>query len=541
MQISQRRERRRPELSAVFASLPTSGSNSMPATPLPSSSPWLPDLKEEESSEQLESGNDVSIEVQRSSSLKSHRRSHFLHRQHSLDGLSHAIPTASTHKYLTIGTSRPTSFPATAHSRSPSVSPVSPVPTSHPPSGTRSKFTSLSTARHPLSLPALNYALENTLSTKRYTCSHLLALRFEDESDDDSYWEDVRSVMSLLTTSFADVTARLSEALDERERIRIQDETPSPESLAAIGGHSRRVSSMDGVVMDDAIGSAILKRIADKNRKTKKISKTMEQLLNFAPVPTHLTKFAEHVDAMATALNDAQEQLAACVESLMNQPRDTESDSRVHHSALQSYENLRRELGAALRECERGRERLFDLTYCPTSGDDHDNDEEDVPGLVQDNGDESDKRDSASSFGEHSLSFEHHLPLVAIVDNSGDDFIDDANPHLLLSTSSSHLPPPGIEQVFESDAGTRVGIFSRERSKLSREERIRIAKRAREVGKPLINNNMPFNLQDLEGAQDAMGQERSGPSPEVVQELKDVLWKVGEKRRKMTENLDNTS
>jgi hypothetical protein len=164
-----------------------------------------------------------------------------------------------------------------------------------------------------------------------------------------------------------------------------------------------------------------------------------------------------------------------------------------------------------------------------------------VPGLVHDNGDESDKRDSASSFGEHSLSFEHHLPLVAIVDNSGDDFIDDANPHLLLSTSSSHLPPPGIEQVFESDAGTRVGIFSRERSKLSREERIRIAKRAREVGKPLINNNMPFNLQDLEGAQDAMGQERSGPSPEVVQELKDVLWKVGEKRRKMTENLDNTS
>jgi hypothetical protein len=51
---------------------------------------------------------------------------------------------------------------------------------------------------------------------------------------------------------------------------------------------------------------------------------------------------------------------------------------------------------------------------------------------------------------------------------------------------------------------------------------------------------MPFNLQDLKGAQDAMGQERPWPSPEVVQELKDVLWKVGEKRRKMTENLDNT-
>jgi hypothetical protein len=54
----------------------------------------------------------------------------------------------------------------------------------------------------------------------------------------------------------------------------------------------------------------------------------------------------------------------------------------------------------------------------------------------------------------------------------------------------------------------------------------------REGGKPLTNNNMPFNLQDLKGAQDAMEQERSGPSPEVVQVLKEVLWKVGRRGRR---------
>jgi hypothetical protein len=157
----------------------------------------------------------------------------------------------------------------------------------------------------------------------------------------------------------------------------------------------------------------------------------------------------------------------------MNQPTTTEGAS-----FCVVVKSLRRESSVALRECERRRERLFDLTYSPTSGNDQDNDEEDMPGLMQDIGDESDIRDSASSFGEHSLSFEHHLPLVAIVANNGDNFIDDANAHLLLSTPSSHLLPLEIEQVFASDAGSKAGIFFWERSKLSREERIKIAMKA---------------------------------------------------------------
>jgi hypothetical protein len=92
-----------------------------------------------------------------------------------------------------------------------------------------SRFTLLQTSRHPLSISALNLALQGALSAKRYTCSHLLALRFEEEEE---YWEDVRSVMTLLTTSLADATERLMEALDEAERRRIKDETPSLPSLS---------------------------------------------------------------------------------------------------------------------------------------------------------------------------------------------------------------------------------------------------------------------------------------------------------------------
>ena len=48
-----------------------------------------------------------------------------------------------------------------------------------------SRFTLLQTSRHPLSISALNLALRGALSAKRYTCSHLLALRFEEEEE---YW-----------------------------------------------------------------------------------------------------------------------------------------------------------------------------------------------------------------------------------------------------------------------------------------------------------------------------------------------------------------
>ena len=63
-----------------------------------------------------------------------------------------------------------------------------------------SKFTKPQPSRHPLSHSALNHSLQNTLAARRHACSHLLALRFGDD-EDDGYWEDVRSVMGLLSSA----------------------------------------------------------------------------------------------------------------------------------------------------------------------------------------------------------------------------------------------------------------------------------------------------------------------------------------------------
>ncbi|THH15524.1 hypothetical protein EW146_g4961, partial [Bondarzewia mesenterica] len=83
--------------------------------------------------------------------------------------------------------------------------------------------------------------------------------------------------------------------------------------------------------------------------------------------------------------------------------------------------------------------------------------------------------------------------------------------------------------------------FTRERSKLTREERIRVAKARRErasMSSGGVGLGIGIGTAEDDGTMDASrvsGRERWGPGGDVVQELKDVIWKVGEKRRRMTE------
>ncbi|KAJ7708854.1 hypothetical protein B0H17DRAFT_367138 [Mycena rosella] len=381
-----------------------------------------------------------------------------------------------------------------------------------------SRFTTMQTMRHPLALSSLYHALDGALASKRYACSHLLALRFGDQ-EDEGYWEDVRSVMALLTTTFADAAARLTEALEDAER---RDEEFNKSEPIRMGN----ISAEDSPAMDSA--RAMGGRTA------------ASMMTSFAPVPTHLTRFAAHVDAISSALDDAREHLAECVAALRDNAPAPEPILRRRRSrtfslsappqpaeppALQAYERLRRELGLALRECERGRDRLLDIVAPPAPRADLAESEEDVPSLGHDASDEceSDKPDSASPLDE-----EQHNPAVVLAPGDGlldAGAVDDATAHLLLGASAGHLPLPGAEQVFESDA--EVGLFTRERSKLSREERIQLAKARRGSGlgvSPVIS--VPV---------ESVEREKWGPGGEVVQELKDVIWKVGERRRKMTD------
>lgn len=378
------------------------------------------------------------------------------------------------------------------------------------------RFTLLQTNRHPLSLSALHMSLHGALAAKRYACAHLLALRFEEDADDETYWEDVRSIMALLTSTFADASSGLLSALDEAEKRRMKDERPSTESLVG----SSRESSLSP---EDASS----KRVASCP------AKTMAEMISFAPMPTQLARFATHVDAISSALEDARQHLEQCVATIREdkdpnistQPAADGStfdpfgvEGASENPALQAYDRLRKELGCALRECERGRERLLDILAPPKPAEESDEEDEFAdapPPLAHDlSSEESTGPDSA--FSERNSTFEIAVPDLERTPHA----MDDATEHLLMATSSQHLPPPGIEQVFEVDSDV-TAVFTRERSKLSREERIKLAKARRESKQPSID----------EGPE----RENWGPGGEVVQELKDVIWKVGERRRKMTE------
>nr|GAT53511.1 predicted protein [Mycena chlorophos] len=370
-----------------------------------------------------------------------------------------------------------------------------------------SRFTTMQTMRHPLGLSALYHTLEAALASKRYACSHLLALRFEDE-DDEGYWEDVRSVMALLTTTFSDAAARLSEALEDAER---QDaELCQPEAS------EQQLPLPPRPALRTSLSSPLLASTS------------------FAPVPSHITRFAAHVDAISSALDDAREHLADCVAAIREgdapqaQPRlrprrsRTFSISRLSGNsiaegssnapeqpeprALQAYERLRRELGLALRECERGRDRLLDLvTPKPPPLDPTESEEEgDNPGMAPDASDEADESDKPDSGDDDPPAVVH---TVVVAPEDGEPIVE---------AFTMEPEPPGVEQVFESDV--QVGVYTRERSKLTREERIRVAKARREQQ---VDEERPQA-------------EKWGPGGEVVQELKDVIWKVGERRRKMT-------
>lgn len=404
-----------------------------------------------------------------------------------------------------------------------------------------SLFTPIQASRNPISLSALNHAMQAALASKRYACSHLLALRFADE-EDEGYWEDVRSVMGLLTSTLADASSRLLEALTEVEQQKLRDQSPTP-GLTVPGSRDGDRSLEDLESLPSPPTKA--------NRRPTSIS--------FAPLPSHVSRFAAHVEAITSALNDARDNLEQCVASLREEcsapssaghdprrrrrSRPTSTEEPAGSPAIDAYERLRRELGLALRECERGRERLFDVVFpSDLCGLEEEDSGDDVPALGHDGSDDSDKPDTSFPFDDE---VEQELPGVGytvVAVEGGDTHLDDATSHLLLTTSTQHLPPPGIEQVFEADSGN-AGMFKRERSNLTREERIQLVKTRRESGGGVSGLGIDLSLPTPDTKR-GIGIEKWGPGGDVVQELKDVIWKVGERRRKMADvfpSLDGVS
>jgi len=327
----------------------------------------------------------------------------------------------------------------------------------------------------------------------------------------------------VLKAETVNATAPLVEALEAAEHERLLTENPTPttaHSRASSGSHSRPSSFH-------------------------KYARRTSHVTSFAPLPSHLSRFAAHVDALTNALYDAREYLESCVASLRDDPV---TENPQDAPALRSYECLRRELGLALRECERGREPLLELLLPPraVSPDEDDEDEDELPALGPDAEESSDSdKDAALSPMFSQPSSPTHAVLVEArppgnEEDDGADVPAAVHGRSVLVVGLEHLPAPGIEQVFEADVGADIDAapnadvdadaegprrLARPRSKLSRAERIAAAKARRAT-----TGGLGLSVGG-QGERDGAEVVQWAPVGDVVQELKDVIWKVGEQRR----------
>lgn len=426
---------------------------------------------------------------------------------------------------------------------------------SPPSSISSSRFTSLSSSRHPLSISALHHALYGALASRRYACAHLLALRFKEDTEDETYWENVRSVTALLTSTLEDATARLNEAFAEADKLSRQESQPTPEA-------SPMASPTRSPTREMFASEFPLTHTTNQPTPPSQLSKPSSRLNlrsasflansdSFAPAPNGVIRFASHIDAISSSLNDAKDHLLESVEELRDAQKSEEFRTSnpegnglqaSEETILQSYELLRKELGIALRECERGKTALLDIFESRRRRDqplreDESESNEDGPsfGHVRTHTISGSSKDSNDKTDPDPLTPNDGSPVIPMLssldDSAPERDADDATQHLLLSASSAHLPPPGLEQIFESEAAA-LTAFSRERSKLPRDERI---KRMRAKRESMTGRGLAAQLEDDQDDEPFPRRMGWGPGTDVVEELKDVIWKVGERRRRMIE------
>jgi hypothetical protein len=373
------------------------------------------------------------------------------------------------------------------------------------------------------SLSSLRSSLQNAVDSRRYAASHLLALRFEEDAHD-PYWEDVVSVINLLTTALQESATTLSKAWNEYLESRRLDQVPTPPRILSS-------APSDPHRLGDILSFPV---------------RPSSELASFAPMPTQLSRFAAHMDAMSHALECAGEELRVCLAALQSPPpamdagdqeggQGTSGSDALRDSVLESYGRLRLGLGAAIRECERGREPLFASLGVESREDDEGSElRGDVPhtpppGTDGDRASGSEGLENSPTFSRSSVVF---TPELETSDNVRHvEVFDDIGSHLRDISNPFHLPPNPPEQVFEAAVEEVVPLFSRQRSKLSREERIQLANERRTTtgSKGVLPSSSKAD--ENTGVKGGYN-EAWGPGGEVVQELKSVINLVSEKRRR---------
>jgi len=258
--------------------------------------------------------------------------------------------------------------------------------------------------------------------------------------------------------------------------------------------------------------------------------------IGFAPMASHLARFVRHMEAMQEALTDAQVALRESIQFLSSA---STSSAPLSPTTLQEqetgYDRLRSALGVALRECERGRGPLIDHLHPNTSrfGLDHrvnqsipeeledsDHLRESMPLLIHDDQDDHERSSTESMpMSSPPTAMRETESLATIIEGHPPE-VHQPTLQQLLEHAILNIPE-GHEQIYEAETETQPS-FDRKRSTLSREERIKQAKERRANGERMS----------------ATGKEKSRrsfrPGLDVIQELKDVIWQVGERRKRMS-------
>lgn len=281
----------------------------------------------------------------------------------------------------------------------------------------------------PLTLTGLRAACLGIHMKRRRMACCLLGLRFE---EDDEYWSIVQDVLAQLSSNISREVADLSAALEDAK---------AADTVSSPANHS-------------------------ESKPAPWLNDNPSQRANgdFAPRTSDQARLNEHVETMERTLHDAWTSLQAI--------RTSEG-----HELPTAWADVRSQLGLLVREWERAKETVNKLASPLDQGHAFDSDVDEaadqtsatLPPFMRAWDDEDDEPEPALNRSLSTTSPISDTPAEHPIEHDRMD--------------PEQLPPPGQDIVFESlPAAVGLGI---ERSKLSREERIKLMKEARDKGMTL--------------------------------------------------------
>ncbi|WVF73186.1 hypothetical protein IAT40_008005 [Kwoniella sp. CBS 6097] len=309
----------------------------------------------------------------------------------------------------------------------------------------------------PLTAPALKAGcLGIHLKRRRLACC-LLGLRF---GESEEYWEEVRVALQVLIEGIAEertaLEAELKEAQKEAEAMAALNN--SKPNINIFGSLSDAWSPADSVLSFNINGHGL----GEGGGK------------DFAPRTSDEALLLSHFDTMGSALVNAWMELSSFREAL--KAEDVNSAVRGD-----GWAEIRSKLGDAVREWERGREILSRMK---DEQDDHgdetvqdERDSRELPAFMRawdDAGVEADGDGDTSQSTSLQTDRDHEN------ENENEELNDPSRP--IMINEGEHLPPVGKDTIFEAISLPPLSNEKDLLGKMSRAERITLAKEAREMG-----------------------------------------------------------